>query len=648
MGSALFSIMAVALGITYGWQPDPGGGEGAVQYIVQISPDRLERLESLGEITSTIDPAVRGRVTQVVVRVGSGPVPKIDPISSLGAGVSLSDAQPVPIPQMQLAGESSGAVPIAGIAPGGKTSLMKPQTGGFSLPPSVADTANGARDDLANGARQTLRDTAQNAANQFRQAGGQVAGAFGLPATDNRAANTARNNPTGPNTRTLVPPPSPNRGALSFATSGQAGNPSTDASGRDATYRNYSERQRNPAPTNSLGFPTTGGSSGTAPRNDLRNTPRVATAGAAGNLGSSEFVGPTLPAGSTFNVPSRPSPIATNDNRSTAATNPSGFGRIPDSLQGLASQNNPRSVRDRAPSSLAAQGITGGQNPLGPTLPQTASRQGAPLNSLGQTNPRSVRETYDPRTMVAADVSSQGPDPRLNVDQLEAGGWSVSGGRLYDRYNREIGLDVVEQYRARRLEKERYEQERIAGQRLEAERLERLRYPENTSRLASRDPAFATTDSRGVSDPRIDQRTRESYPTLEPGMQDPGRFASARESGRRSAMPDGYDQSLRPIRSAGNELDRTTTPIRRTSVDRLGEIASPSDRQPGRDVRDSQMTDRTTSSTGPSVTHTTGPLVHGILLFSAIANCYLFLWLRNIRVRYRDLVTSRRVAEAAI
>ncbi len=153
MGAVPVLIMLAAVGVDYGWQPDgttsPQGDN--VQYIIQISPDQLDQVRSVGEITSTIDPSIQGRVSQIVVQVGSGPLPRDagralssnvpSAASPITQAVALADdAAQIPIPeiadapQAALASRPSTDAELRGRA--GSESLMKPdpQGSGFSLP----------------------------------------------------------------------------------------------------------------------------------------------------------------------------------------------------------------------------------------------------------------------------------------------------------------------------------------------------------------------------------------------------------------------------------------------------------------------------------------------------------------------------------
>ena len=76
MGGVPALLLVIAAGITYGWQPDR---EGGVEYIIQVPPDQVERLQRTGELTSVIDPAVRGHVSRVIIRVGTDPLPRETP-----------------------------------------------------------------------------------------------------------------------------------------------------------------------------------------------------------------------------------------------------------------------------------------------------------------------------------------------------------------------------------------------------------------------------------------------------------------------------------------------------------------------------------------------------------------------------------------
>ena len=76
MGGITALLLLAAGGINYGWKPDDQGG---VEYVIQIPPDQLQELQRIGQVSSAIDPAVRGHVSRIVVQVGEGPLPRITP-----------------------------------------------------------------------------------------------------------------------------------------------------------------------------------------------------------------------------------------------------------------------------------------------------------------------------------------------------------------------------------------------------------------------------------------------------------------------------------------------------------------------------------------------------------------------------------------
>ncbi|MFG0266905.1 MAG: mu-protocadherin [Rhodopirellula sp. JB055] len=150
MGGAVTLLLVATMGITFGWTPD---GADGVKYIIQVPPDQLDQLERVGEITSTISPEVRGRVSEIVIRVGTGSVPRETPahwkqtnashtsgVSQVvsdenalrGLPIASDDCRPIPIPM-------TGNSMQPGIIPGNVNSpsvtrLMKPQSGGMNLP----------------------------------------------------------------------------------------------------------------------------------------------------------------------------------------------------------------------------------------------------------------------------------------------------------------------------------------------------------------------------------------------------------------------------------------------------------------------------------------------------------------------------------
>jgi hypothetical protein len=154
MGAAPVLIMLAAIGVDFGWQPDGTTSTRGdnIEYIVQISPEHLEQLQSIGEITSTIDPAVQNRVSRLVFRVGTGTLPRdagrtsdietLSPTSggqSLNANANFGDQQNVPIPEIVDAiviGSGPGDALAERTKETSSNAVMKPdpQGDGFMMP----------------------------------------------------------------------------------------------------------------------------------------------------------------------------------------------------------------------------------------------------------------------------------------------------------------------------------------------------------------------------------------------------------------------------------------------------------------------------------------------------------------------------------
>lgn len=205
MGAAPLLIMLAAVGVDYGWQPDgttsPRGDN--VEYIIQIPPDQLDQIKSIGEITSAIDPEIQGRISKVVVRVGTDKLPRDAGRAATIAAASRSNPRSnelggddalIPIPEIN---DSQNAIAQArtdqGDSPGSEA-LMKPdpQAGGFALPGSLGNPVR------TNPAVST--DPAANRDNQWSDIRGQsTAAGAGVP------AGTAATAVRGPSTDPIDP-----------------------------------------------------------------------------------------------------------------------------------------------------------------------------------------------------------------------------------------------------------------------------------------------------------------------------------------------------------------------------------------------------------------------------------------------------------
>ncbi|MCC9644832.1 mu-protocadherin [Rhodopirellula sp. JC740] len=292
MGGAVMLLMVATMGITFGWTPD---GADGVKYIIQVPPDQLDQLSRVGEISSTVSPEVRGRVSEIVIRIGNGNVPRVTPASwkttnaSHPSGVSQVVSDENALHGLPLASDDLCPVPIPAtgptylgqptIIPGNvnspsTTRLMKPQSGGMNLPggfdmpstapstaansaatgaaapsngfgippsltqgatPAASTTAN-AMNDAAGSMQGTMNDALRSAAESFSDAARRNFGLDKQP-TANSANNTAASS-------TVAPPPftgNTNTG-MNTDRAARAGGPSTAPSTGASSTTNSGQR----------------------------------------------------------------------------------------------------------------------------------------------------------------------------------------------------------------------------------------------------------------------------------------------------------------------------------------------------------------------------------------------------------------------
>ncbi|EMI56997.1 mu-protocadherin [Rhodopirellula sallentina SM41] len=372
-------LMVASFGITYGWTPDGGNG---VKYIIQIPPEKVDQVARTGEISSQIPPEIRSHVSEVVIRIGHGQVPRVTPnfisrstpagsnrsdqptASSIAASdpIAASDRSPVPIPAM---GDPSVARPIPGFA-SATTSVMKPdpQSGGMNLPGGFGMTPATNSAPPSTSFSQTAQDTANNMGNQFRGAIdtsrqqmeqtlnnatdrlGQDASAQ-MQATANNLRdsasqlfnnNTATNDPDDPRSRL---------GQNNYSATDTGSRPSTDPYNRNTNTRSsFPSTDSNAAPfaTSRAGMPST---SATSTSRSASSTSRAAST----TSGSDDWY--DLRNGSRR----RPStdPVDSNNSGSTngGALASGNFGRLPSGLQSDSADASSRSADNSSRSTYA-------------------------------------------------------------------------------------------------------------------------------------------------------------------------------------------------------------------------------------------------------------------------------------------------------
>jgi len=210
MAAASLLVLFAAVGVDYGWQPDGTQSDRGdnIRYIVQVPPDQLDEIRRAGEVTSTLDPEIAGRVVQIVFRIGTDPLPRdagrvISQPTAAGPASDPSDHASLPIPQFSPADSLASAPPpdLSGRAEdgSGSQSLLKPdpQAEGFTLPSTVR-TAVGTNPSVSTDPVTADRD------NRWSDIRGQI-GSTGSSAAGSPAPTAARSNPTGPSTDPVSP-----------------------------------------------------------------------------------------------------------------------------------------------------------------------------------------------------------------------------------------------------------------------------------------------------------------------------------------------------------------------------------------------------------------------------------------------------------
>ena len=646
MGGVPVLLMIAAMGITYGWQPDTRGG---VEYIIQIPPDQLSEIERVGEISSVIDPAVRGHVSRVVIQVGNGPVPRRTPTNFAsrpgpqlnGAVIAASDQSPVPIPEMD---DTRQAAPIRSLDPvliseTAPTAVMKPDANdlsgpGYSFPTtpsSLRNTASGAIDQAGRefGARasEQVNNVLGQAGNTLRNqtSGFQASGAAGGSAFGGSALGANNRIQPPQNSNLSLPPQAPSftgsdpNGELART---RPGGPNTDpTNSRDNTWRGFPTTPTGRATTDPVDSNTAAANNPFDPR---ALNAQAGSANAPSNRQSANGLSPSdtfgkLPGGLSFpgagNSPTAgyTQANATRGLNSPTATLQGANAQIPNAPSGVYSQYE-QTQRD-----LQTRNSNSGVNSVyGRTQYDPSTRDPAPAGNYGQGSSYSPTGTagynnqspgYGAREQQVAQTR-MGPDSKLTREQIEAGAWSI------DIYNRPIDRDG---------------------------KLVQL-----------------TNQTAGVygSNPRQqnDRYTDMTYSSLGQPNVNPPRMAETSTSNPQPRASFEYNRPLpastRPI-SENGQLTRGPLPRGATTSEMTRRPVAAGEPQ----YDPPSLTSRRNASTleGSSVTSggierprqvAAQPLFNGLLLISFVANIYLIFWLKNLRLQFRDMVAAKRITNS--
>ncbi|WP_442506884.1 hypothetical protein SH528x_005758 [Novipirellula sp. SH528] len=675
MGGVPVLLLFAAIGVTYGWQPDGGGG---VEYIIQVPADQLDRLQESGEVTSVIDPQVQGHVSRIVIRVGNQRLPRETPsaISQLRHEVPVtnggtnsaivetqtrrdrnlnafdaSDQQPIPIPQMTA---NSQVQPIPGLHaaqnklagnPAGITSqaesMMKPDASnpaagpGFSFPSSAipkslqeaaGNTAANVRDGLNDAARdlgsstrgeldaamtRATQKAEESAAGMVDRAGNALRKGFDFGAANGSSGN---NNPAD-----AARTPEANRFEVPSFTG-------SDAPGTNSASRSLAGGPST-VPTNSRDM-VLGRDKDWQDLNQMNARSQTNMAGGPSTdpVGSSST--DNRAASTQFTQP------RTTNTTNTGLGTTSTFGRPPDAL------NTTTAAQQRAAQERAAQ--------------ERAAQEGAARDRLAHERAVQEQQAAYQRQQANANTPSNAPAsptyPYGQSSPFPGGGQSsnFANAGANDPNGRTYGQSFPNDGTAA-----------------------------SAITNANADPRLSTTDaaklppngwSYNAYGRPIDREGNEldSYGRIIPTQYTNTTRLADQSAGNTTPpprAPAGYDSNANavgantaganpPPRNPGNAggsgSGQTFTSQNRNNAEDVG---SPSDlgrRYTDAEAREAALAaDRAEYSrnVAPAKTVAAQPLFNGLLLISIVGNVYLAFWLKNLRHQFHDLVAAKRMSQ---
>ncbi|GAA5508815.1 hypothetical protein [Novipirellula caenicola] len=678
MGGVPVLLLFAAIGVTYGWQPDGGGG---VEYIIQVPADQIDRLQESGEVTSVIDPQVQGHVSRVVIRVGNQRLPRETPaaISQLRHEVPVpnsggtnsaivetqtrrdrnvnafdaNDEQPIPIPQMTadspvqpIPGFHGAQNKLAGI-PAGSTAqaeaMMKPDASspgagsGFSFPASaIPQSLQEAAGNTAANVRDGLSDAAQDLGNRTR---GE------LDAAMNRAAQKAEETAAGMADRAA----NALRNGFDFTATNGSNNAAANASGTPDANRSEipSFTGSDPSTANNRSLASGPSTDPTNTREMVRDRDKDWQDLNQMNLRSQTNMagGPsTDPVGSpasdnrTGNSPLTPMPT-TNTSTSGLGTTAT-FGRVPDALNTTRRTADDTAAQQRAAQERAAQ-ERAAQEKLAQEQQAAYQRQlyereqyERAQAARAQSNPPPSSNTQTPPAYpYGQSTPLSAPGQSSNFANTGAGDPS---GRTYGQSFSNDGTAAS-----------------AIGNTYTDPRL-------SSSDAAKLPPNGWSYDAYGRPIDR-DGNLLDSYGRIIPNQYTNTTRLADQSAGNPAPPPRGpagYDTNANT--AGGNAAPRnssapggSTSGQTYTSQDRNNaeNVRSPSDlerRYSEADAREAALAaERDAYSRGPAPAKTVAaqPLFNGLLLISIVGNVYLAFWLKNLRHQFHDLVAAKRMSQ---
>jgi len=642
MGGAPMLLMVAAVGVGYGWTPDDRGG---VEFVIQIPPDKVEHFRRSGELSSRIPEEIRGSVSRVVLRVGEGPLerttPESDEETAAGRRVEEADARrlrardelaAVPVPSIEdsrRGGESAGSRGggAGGRNGGSSEAVMKPdpqQSGGLSMPADFGDSARGAAQNLRDVASETageaIRQTNQQLSDGADRARREAAAAANeMVESGGRRIQDAINRSLGrAGTGQGRAGPASSGGESSAAARGNAVPPFTGSGQANALAGNNSLRgQAAIANTPSAGDGIAGVGRGGGTQ--LTDTPaRVRPNGpstAPIDRGYGRWYTPDAQAADGQTRNAAPTAKGTTGRRDASAQQPSAAapGRTSNGLGGAGDGAN---RFGQLPASLAT----------------TANGRGEGNDQLRGADAR--LRGYAPGAASSSQTSDTPATWSVNAagEPIDRKGRPVAGGR--DQPTPEARLSGVPTD--------------SAGGSLAADRRDAYADPPRGWNVQDRRGATEFEGGRGTAygnggrDPREDRYARSGRLPDQVGYPNEDRYAERPTARDRGAPPRREsDRDKEPDPPAAEEANRAQTPPesnRKTSdTGQAGAVRSASDLTDGGNRADS-------SRAGQAHSLAAQPVFNGLLLFSFVANIYLFFWLKNLRHQFREMVAAKRMA----
>lgn len=650
MIGAVMLLMAATVGITYGWTPD--GGDG-VKYIIQIPPEKIDQVARSGEISSQIPVEIRGRVSEVVIRVGQGNLPRVTPgnlfsrsapagpsntMSGNANSLAAADQIPVPIPSM---GDPTDMRPI-GMGDTAPTAMMKPAPQGsgmnmpnaFGMPPAVTTGSTGfastppANTGYSNASlEQAARDAGNSVAQQYSaatEAGRQqlqqnvnaVTGRMGDAANAQfQSATSGLQNATnellyGP----TLPPSTPDDPRARLGPSGSATGSSMAGAPMTGPSMTGSSTANGPS--------TSPYTSGSDSRIGLGSAPST-----SGSPSSSSFGSPPNFANS---APSAFGPSTTAP--STSA--PSTFG--PSTSAGTrAVATPPMNASNRDEDWYALQNKAGNRPSTAPTESSTG---GFSSSTFGQM-PNGLQPATNP------------PSSRPTATNYTSSGYG-DGGRQTATTRSDLDYDPnLSPTQAARLPKNGYSYD---AQGYPVDR-QGYRVDHYGRRVDSQGHLLTAVDTMSGTDPNAGGAGNYTNSGSDYANNRPPQNASTAPLVQPPRSPtstpdrvgDGYRPDTEP-RFAGvnGATGNVTSAGWNDGRPRVAEdiLPSASDGQVRRDVKEPSRAGGYSELDSGSEQVAAQPIFNALLLLSVVANVYLLFWLKNMREQFRDIVATKRAA----